>query len=464
MPYFLHIAGTRKGPVEISDIKRMVENGALTILDQVWDEAGKKWTVIRDFPAIAKLFDKGELDDEFIINVGGKTGGPFPLKMIVREIENGRFLSNHFVWDEAKSRWIEARRHPVFENYFAKAATSDKTYHVAKSGVRIGPVPFSEVVRLIKTGELTPEDHVWDYTEKRWVPLRETAEFAAIFPVPAEPAVPVEPAPPIPESPAPVPETTPPAPVEPVPPAPPSAGPPVTAAETPIGTVPTGVSAVTSAPGDLIEIPAGPGRAPPKEEATPTVAPVREKDVEPRPTERPGAERVREKAEPTVIEQEEVKAFEPTRPSPVKRLVAQIIDVGFISVFFLAVLIVMALAGMNPFAPSPEQETYRATAFIIFGVIALVYLLFRDGFGGASMGKRVMGLKVVQGSDARAANPFHSFVRNLFLLIPILNIAEFFMVITDTEGRRLGDKTIGCALMYSTEAEYIRDYGLEAVY
>lgn len=93
-----------------------------------------------------------------------------------------------------------------------------------------------------------------------------------------------------------------------------------------------------------------------------------------------------------------------------------------------------------------------------------MYLLFRDGLGGASIGKRVMGLKVTHGSDARSANPFHSFVRNLFLLVPILNIAELFMVITDAEGRRLGDKTTGCALMYSTEAEYIRDYGLEVVY
>lgn len=512
MPYFLHARGTRKGPVGVNEIERMIENGTLTLLDQVWDDAGNKWIVIRDFPDIANLFGETESGDEFIINVDGKTGGPFPHKMILKEIEKGRFRGNHFVWDEAKSKWVEAHRHPVFGSCFIGVAAPDAPYYVAKGGVRIGPISFSDVSRLITAGELTPDDHLWDPDGKQWVSLNEITEFAGIFeagaapevvepePVPSTiPGAPIapseptpesevfgrEPATPIPETAAPkdvpsfpvpvvkaeattgpppeivpLPEAFPPPTDEPAPTAvaPPDTGPAVTGLETSAGTVPTSMPAGPATPGDIIEIPPAPTAPERKTAPGPTAAEVL---PEPKPVERPAVERKPVKEETTVIEREEVKTFEPTKPSPVKRLVAQVIDLGFISVAFLAVLIVMTIAGMNPLAHGPEQETYRATAYITFGVIALLYFFFRDGFDGASIGKRVMGLKVVHGHDARPANAIHSFVRNLFLLIPILNIAELFMVFTDVDGTRLGDKTVGCTLMYGMEAEYVRDYGLE---
>jgi|GEM_PF-581860 len=493
MPYFLHVKGARKGPVEINEIERMIEDDTLTLFDQVWDDTRNKWTVIRDFPDIANLFGETESGDEFIINVDGKTGGPFAYKMILREIEKGRFQGNHFVWDEAKSKWIEARRHPVFESFFVGITAPGATYHVAKGGVRIGPIPFSEVSRLITTGELTPNDHLWDPDGKRWVSLNETTEFAGFFKVEAapkavepEPATipeaptatseptsieptPIEPTPiePTPIEPTPI-EPTPiePTPIEPTP-VEPTPIEPTPIEPTPIEPTPIEPTTVPPAPGDIIEIPLAPtaperttaSRPAPAEVAQ--AAPAIEVVPEPKPGERPAVERKPVEEKPVAVEQEEAKTFEPTKPSPIRRLVAQVIDIGFISVAFLAVLIVMAVAGMNPLAPGPEQETYRLTAYIAFGIVALLYFFFRDGFGGASIGKRVMGLKVVHGYDARPANPLHSFARNLFLLIPILNIAELFMVFTDREGKRLGDKALGCTLMYGTEAEYVRDHGLE---
>jgi uncharacterized RDD family membrane protein YckC len=431
MAYYLHVSGARKGPVEINEIQRMIETDKLSLLDQIWDESAKKWTVIRDFPAIAKLFEK---PDEYIINVDGKTGGPFPINMILREIEKGRFLGEHFVWNEKATRWVEAKSHPVFGKYFRRIPEPSVLYNLARGGVRIGPIPFTEVERLVRVGELKGDDYVWDFAKNRWVTLTEKPDLARLFTVTEEP-VPREA----------VPEKT-------------AAGPPV-------GTIPTGPKPVPREP-DVFA--ASPTAAPPISE--PPAAIVTEgkparvvKTTEPEITERPLTGVEPDRTEPTVVG-EETGAFEPTRPSPVKRIVGQIIDLAFISVSFLAVLIVMAVSGMNPLAPSPAQETYRATTFIAFGAIAVIYFLLRDGFGGASIGKRIMGLKVVQGHNARPANALHSIVRNLFLLVPILNIVEFAMIINDREGRRLGDKAVGCAEMSSTEAEYVRDHGLETNY
>jgi uncharacterized RDD family membrane protein YckC len=435
MAYYLHVSGTRKGPVEINEIKRMVETDKLSLLDQIWDESAKKWTVIRDFPAIAKLFETpDETAQEYIINVDGKTGGPFPINMILREIEKGRFLGEHFVWNEKATRWVEAKSHPVFGKYFQRIPEPSALYNLAKGGVRIGPIPFAEVERLVGVGELTGDDYVWDFAKNRWVTLTEKPDLARLFAVPKGPA-------------------------------PPDAVPEKMAAEPPVGTIPAGPKPVPPEPDAFATMAKA---APPKSEPPATIiteekpAPV-VKPTEPEIIERPLVKAEPDKTEPIVVE-EETGVFEPTRPSPVKRIVGQIIDLAFISVSFLAVLIVMAVSGMNPLAPSPAQETYRATTFIAFGVIALIYFLLRDGFGGASIGKRIMGLKVVQGYNARPANLLHSIVRNLFLLIPVLNIVEFAMIINDTEGRRLGDKAVGCAEMSSTEAEYVRDHGLETNY
>ena len=73
------------------------------------------------------------------------------------------------------------------------------------------------------------------------------------------------------------------------------------------------------------------------------------------------------------------------------------------------------------------------------------YFLFRDGlFQGQSVGKRLMGMKVVVGKPRARATFLNSFVRNLLWVIPFVN---FFMGVTglyylcyDAAGRHWGDR------------------------
>lgn len=69
--------------------------------------------------------------------------------------------------------------------------------------------------------------------------------------------------------------------------------------------------------------------------------------------------------------------------------------------------------------------------------ILLVGILFRDGIRGRSLGKHLLGLRMITPTGERCGY-FRSFVRNLPLIIPVWNLIEVALVIS---GRpRTGDR------------------------
>jgi len=94
-------------------------------------------------------------------------------------------------------------------------------------------------------------------------------------------------------------------------------------------------------------------------------------------------------------------------------------------------------------------------ALIILGVCALLgrlgwivssgYVLLRDGlFEGQSLGKRIMGLKVVAHQAQLPCTFLDSFIRNMLWLLPIVNIVMGFTglhaLVHDRYGRHWGDR------------------------
>ena len=73
------------------------------------------------------------------------------------------------------------------------------------------------------------------------------------------------------------------------------------------------------------------------------------------------------------------------------------------------------------------------------------YILFRDSlFEGQSLGKRILGLKVVVGQDRRRCGPWDSVLRNLLWVIPIVQIVMgltgLHYLVHDPKGRHWGDR------------------------
>jgi len=84
---------------------------------------------------------------------------------------------------------------------------------------------------------------------------------------------------------------------------------------------------------------------------------------------------------------------------------------------------------------------------ILSGFLAMIYIVFRDGlFGGQSIGKKILGIRVVH-TDGRPISYVDSSFRNvLFIFYPIYALTAAVIVVEaavslrDSQRRRLGDR------------------------
>lgn len=72
-------------------------------------------------------------------------------------------------------------------------------------------------------------------------------------------------------------------------------------------------------------------------------------------------------------------------------------------------------------------------------LVFILFILFRDGFGGRSVGKRVMAVEI-RTPAGRGVSLFRSAARNLPLVVPLWNLVEVAMVFFAADGRRTGDR------------------------
>jgi uncharacterized RDD family membrane protein YckC len=81
----------------------------------------------------------------------------------------------------------------------------------------------------------------------------------------------------------------------------------------------------------------------------------------------------------------------------------------------------------------------KAIQIVWWGALAILMLglLVRDGYHGRSPGKRLLGLRLVT-PRGEGCGYVRSVIRNLPLLIPVLNLAEAILVVAGK--RRTGDR------------------------
>ncbi len=86
---------------------------------------------------------------------------------------------------------------------------------------------------------------------------------------------------------------------------------------------------------------------------------------------------------------------------------------------------------------------YPSPTSMGLGVFILIYLLFRDGMGGQSIAKKLLGLMVIDTSTGQPCGPLKSFHRNLILVVPFSPLVELIAMFAFQDGRRLGDRLAG---------------------
>jgi uncharacterized RDD family membrane protein YckC len=119
-----------------------------------------------------------------------------------------------------------------------------------------------------------------------------------------------------------------------------------------------------------------------------------------------------------------------------RRIKADLLDGLIAAAIFLGPLLLgQALTGTVPGA------YLRPLALSI--PIAIGYSLLRDAVGGGtSLGKRLLGLRVIRAEDGRACTAGRVWTRNLLDVIPILDVVDFVAMCLDARGQKLMDRRL----------------------
>jgi uncharacterized RDD family membrane protein YckC len=138
-----------------------------------------------------------------------------------------------------------------------------------------------------------------------------------------------------------------------------------------------------------------------------------------------------------------------------RRILAAAIDAAILIMLLLISMIAWTLAGYDPLNfRTPNYDFNRALVFYSYAAICILYLLFRDA-GGGSIGKRITDILVVRRKNFARADLGTSFLRNIILFVPPIIIFEFFAVLLNQKGTRIGDLLAGTVLMDASQAGFL---------
>ena len=111
--------------------------------------------------------------------------------------------------------------------------------------------------------------------------------------------------------------------------------------------------------------------------------------------------------------------------SPSIRLVAYVID------HFIAICLLVGCVMVS--------ESLALLGFFCY----VIYYLFSDALpGGKSIGKRLLGIRVVGVEGLAACTPMQSFKRNIIMVIPLIGFLDMFSIF-GRHNRRWGDQWAG---------------------
>ena len=389
---YIFINGETYGPLSISEIKKWAEEGRLGPEDQVWIAARNEWVLARNVAQFKRIFDdKGVTGDGapvsegLLVSIDGEQYGPYPATQIIEFIQDGRINHKDFVWIERQNRWFELEKIVQFRQAFERRD--------AEEAREVEPAAEEEPEEAV---EAAPAEEVEETAEEEAPEVEEGVEV------------------PVPDS---------------------------DWADFDVGTKGKAKKPVVS-DRDIVARVFADDR-PRGEGAIGTIG-----DFVEAPEETQLRERVAE------IDPRELPLM---KANAAKRFGGLIWD--FVICFsFVAVLGIIfhmldkafADFSVKVFNPSDTlgvlegagflANLSKTFVFISVGVIGF-YLLFRDAlFGHRSLGKRLAGLRIVDRVSKNPASFGKLVLRNLTVVTLVPLVIEFFLVLGDHKGLRIGDR------------------------
>ncbi|OGD78498.1 MAG: hypothetical protein A2Y64_09470 [Candidatus Coatesbacteria bacterium RBG_13_66_14] len=124
---YIFINGESYGPLSVSEIKKWAEEGRLGPDDQVWIAARNEWVLARNVAQFKRIFDErgvtadgAAASEGLLVSIAGEQYGPYPATQIIEFIQDGRISRQDFVWIERQNRWFELEKIVQFRQAFER--------------------------------------------------------------------------------------------------------------------------------------------------------------------------------------------------------------------------------------------------------------------------------------------------------------------------------------------------------
>jgi uncharacterized RDD family membrane protein YckC len=390
----------------------------------------------------------------YTINVGGKTYGPATLEQLQELVNRSKISAGDYIWDKEAGQWVPLGSFPATVSFFTAGGTQptaaeapsatggttsagDVTVTVKTGGGAVRNITPIQLMDAIKNHEILPNDLIWYPKGQRWLFAGSVTSLKSAF----------------------------------------------EAAQTTAGHEEeyyVSVKGVRRGPYDKAQmeslVKSGHFDAddqvwsPQKrawiplsnseefahllpEVETPQYTPPVQTTPETgqRPTIRPEYLTGLDSAAPI----EAVETLAKPRQIWGRRVLAAAIDAAILLMLLLISMIAWTLAGYDPLNfRTPNYDFNRALVYYSYAAICILYLLFRDA-GGGSIGKRIADILVVRRKNFARADLGTSFLRNIILFVPPIIIFEFFAVLFNQKGTRIGDALAGTVLMDASQAGFL---------
>jgi hypothetical protein len=128
-----------------------------------------------------------------------------------------------------------------------------------------------------------------------------------------------------------------------------------------------------------------------------------------------------------------------------RRIKADLVDGAIATTIVLCPLLVgQGLTGIVP------DSLLRS---LMLGIPAAIgYSMFRDSLGrGTSLGKRLIGLRLIRLEDGKPCGPRRVWSRNLLDLVPLVDSIDFLLMCFDEHGQKLMDKELQTQLVEQSD-------------
>ena len=124
----------------------------------------------------------------------------------------------------------------------------------------------------------------------------------------------------------------------------------------------------------------------------------------------------------------------------IRRGIAWTLDILFLSIFFFPATYLYSGKWMM----GPEEHLWGISdpICLVFLFIIFAYLILMEAYAGWTVGKLILGLRVVDGSGGKIGL-YKSVIRNLLRLVdglPAFNILGIVLIATSQSEQRFGDR------------------------